>query len=85
MWTRALHERDRCFREADPETAPRFAIEEGVERHHVFNLDTVNAKPRRDSLDSAVTDVAKAMLDLLNDIKEAASVGSEFLDDGCDR
>jgi hypothetical protein len=45
----------------------------------------VNAKPRRDSLDSAVTDVAKAMLDLLNDIKEAASVGSEFLDDGCDR
>jgi hypothetical protein len=29
--------------------------------------------------------VAKAMLDLLNDIKKAASVGSEFLDDGCDR
>jgi hypothetical protein len=82
---RTLHDRDRRFGKADPEAAPRFAVEEGVERYHVFNFDTVNAEQGRDDLDSPIADAAKAMLNLLDNIKKATSVSMEFPDDGLHR
>ena len=67
------------------ETAARFAIEEGIEGNHVLDFDGVDTESGCNCLDCIVTDMTEALLNRVDNIHEAGTVGPEFLDDAFHR
>ena len=76
-----LEHGDGGLRKPDTITASRFAIEEGVEGHHVFDFDRMDPQPGCEGCDGLIAYMAEPVLNGDDHVHEAGVIETVCLED----